>query len=465
MSQTQTTQPIFGKVRRIHMVGVGGIGMSSIADILLEWGMEVSGSDLTSSEITGRLEQRGATVYVGHEASQIGEADVVVHTSAVDAKKNPETRAAIERGIPVINRAEMLAALTRRKFAVAIAGTHGKTTTTTLAGHVVRAGALDPTIIVGGRVHGFEASNAVAGNGDVVVVEADEFDRTFLKLTPSIAVITNIEWEHVDIYEDLEDTRDAFVEFADGVPFYGAVIACIDDPQVRHILPRLKARALTYGLTEEAQLRAVDIEEEGFISRFDVEFEGRRLGQVELMAPGIHNVQNALAAIGVGLELGIDFEEIRLGLSEYAGVYRRFHRRADVGGVLVIDDYAHHPTEVEATLEAAKKGWTDRRIVAVFQPHLYSRTKKFYREFGRALSKADVVIVTDVYPAREEPIDGVDGKLVADAVDGNAQVVYVADKSALADRLVELTEPGDLVLTMGAGDITEVGEEFARLNA
>ena len=462
---TKTTQPIFGKVRRIHMVGIGGIGMSSIADILLEWGMEVSGSDLTSGEITRRLEKRGAKIFVGHDAAQIGEVDVVVHTSAVDADKNPETRAANSRGIPVINRAEMLAALTRRKFGVAIAGTHGKTTTTTLAGHVVRAGDLDPTIIVGGRVNGFEASNAVAGKGDVVVVEADEFDRTFLKLTPSIAVITNIEWEHVDIYADLQDTRDAFVEFADQVPFYGAVIVCVDDPEVRKILPRLQARALTYGTGEEAALRAVEISEQGFLSRFAVEFDGQRLGEVELKAPGIHNVRNALAAVGVGLELGMDFDDIRRGLSQYTGVLRRFHRRADVGGVLVIDDYAHHPTEVRATLQAAKKGWPERRIVAAFQPHLYSRTKKFYREFGEALSMADLVVVTDVYPAREEPIEGVEGSLVADAVGDTAQVVYVPDKTTLAARLVELTRPGDLVLTMGAGDITKVGGEFARLNA
>ena len=458
-------QPIFGKVRHIHMVGIGGIGMSSIADVLLEWDFKVTGSDLSGGEITQRLQERGAGIYVGHDAEYIDGADVVVYTSAIKASDNPETREALKRGIPVINRAGMLAALTRRKFGVGIAGTHGKTTTTTLTGHVVRAGQLDPTILVGGRVHGFEERNAVAGSGDVVIVEADEFDRTFLKLTPSLAVITNIEWEHVDIYDDLEDTRQAFIEFANKVPFYGAVIACIDDPQVRHILPEIEPRIVTYGTHPEAALRAVDIRDEGFISRFTVLLDDTPLGEVELRAPGTHNVLNALASIGIGLELRIPFAQIKAGLADFSGVFRRFHKRADVDGILVIDDYAHHPTEVQATLKAARKGWEKRRIVAVFQPHLYSRTLKFYREFADALSRADLVVVTDVYPSREAPIDGVSGQLIVDEINDlpDDHLHYVPDKEALPKRLLQWVESGDLVLTMGAGDISAIGERFVQL--
>ncbi len=462
MSDSPLRQPIFGKVRHIHMVGIGGIGMSSIAEVLLEWGFVVSGSDISDGENTEELRDRGADISIGHCAENVGDADVVVYTSAVDPEENDETREAMERGLPVIDRAQMLAALTQRKFGVGIAGTHGKTTTTTLAGHVVRAGELDPTIIVGGRVHGFQQRNAVAGTGDVVVVEADEFDRTFLKLSPAVAVITNIEWEHVDIYDDLEDTRRAFVEFANKVPFYGAVIACVDDPQVQKILPQIEPRTLTYGTTPEARLRATEIEREGFITRFTVVFDGESLGSVKLRAPGEHNVQNALASIGVGLELRIPFGQIRAGLGNFSGVFRRFHKRADVDGVLVIDDYAHHPTEVRATLKAARKGWPERRIVAVFQPHLYSRTKKFHREFAEALSAADVVVVTDVYPAREEAIEGVDGQLIVDALEyqGHDDTRYLAEKSELPRKLAEWSTGGDLLLTMGAGDITKLGEEF-----
>ena len=467
MSSIVPPQPIFGKIRHIHMVGIGGIGMSSIADVLLEWDFVVTGSDLKGGEITERLEERGAHIYIGHDEDNIGDADVVVYTSAIDPSQNPETAAATERGIPLINRAGMLAALTRRKFGVAIAGTHGKTTTTTLTGHVVRAGELDPTILVGGRVHGFQERNAVAGTGDVVVVEADEFDRTFLKLTPSLAVITNIEWEHVDIYDDLEDTRKAFVEFANKVPFYGAVIACIDDPQVRRVLPHLQPRVVTYGTRPEAMLRAVDLQEQGFTTRFTVLLDDERLGDVALKAPGIHNVLNALAAIGIGLELRMPFQQICRGLAEFSGVFRRFHMRADIGGVLIIDDYAHHPTEVRATLEAARKGFDDRRIVAVFQPHLYSRTLKFYREFSQALTAADLVVLTDIYPSRETPIDGVSGQLIVDEIEQHSDtpVHYVPQKEELPRQLKRRVATGDLVLTMGAGDITDVGEQLAQLLA
>ena len=462
MHDLLNSQPIFGKVRHLHLVGIGGIGMSSIAEVLLEWGFRISGSDMQASEITADLEDRGATIYIGHQAENIAGADVVVHTSAVDPQKNAETAAAVARGIPVINRAAMLGALTQRRFGVGIAGTHGKTTTTTLTGHVVRAARLDPTIIVGGRVHGFEQRNAVAGKGDIIIVEADEFDRTFLKLHPSLAVITNIEWEHVDIYEDLDDTRRAFVEFANKIPFYGAVIACIDDEEVRTILPELTPRVVSYGLNPEADLCAVQIVDEGFYSRFEVLHHGELLGEISVKAPGAHNVRNALAAIGVGLELRIPFEQIASGLASYSGVYRRFYQRGEVDGVLVVDDYAHHPTEVMATLVAARRGFSERRLVAVFQPHLFSRTMKFYRQFAEALTGADQVVLTDIYPSREEPVDGVTGEMIVDEMLalGHSDVHYVPMKEQLTDFLSELVQPGDLVLTMGAGDISAIGQRF-----
>ncbi len=461
----QLRQPIFGDCHRIHMVGVGGIGMSSIADILLTWGLQVSGSDLDPGPIGEALEQRGATVFQGHRAHQIGDADVVVYTSAVDPHHNPETRAALDQGLPVINRADMLAAMTRRKFSVGIAGTHGKTTTTTLTGHVTRAADLDPTIIVGGRVQGFEQKNAVAGRGDTVIMEADEFDRTFLKLTPDIAVITNIEWEHVDIYADLDDTRQAFLDFANKVPFYGATIACVDDPQVRHILPHIDGPILTYGLHDDADVQANSIDHQGFDTTFDVLHQGTSLGSFRLRAPGDHNIQNALAAIAVGLKLQLPIESIQSGLADYRGVFRRFYRRGEADGVLVVDDYAHHPTEVRATLQAARESFPDRRLVVAFQPHLYSRTQKFHRQFGQALTECQRLLVADLYPAREAPIEGVDAQLVADAAAdlGHPDVTYIADRPALLNHILETCRDGDLLLTMGAGDITTLGADF--LNA
>lgn len=468
MALPSTDQPIFGACRRVHMVGVGGIGMSSIADVLLTWGLEVSGSDLTPGPIGDALRQRGAAIFEGHHPSQIGEADVVVYTSALDPTTNVETRAAADQGIPVINRADMLAAMTRRKFAVGVAGTHGKTTTTTLAGHVARAADLDPTIIVGGRVPGFQQKNAVAGQGDTVIMEADEFDRTFLKLTPDIAVITNIEWEHVDIYADLDDTRQAFVDFANKVPFYGTTIACVDDEEVRHILPHIDGPTLTYGLHEGADLRAHALGRRGFETTFEVQRQGQSLGSFQIKAPGDHNIQNALAAIAVGLQLQVPLPAIRQGLSDYRGVHRRFYHRGQARGVLVVDDYAHHPTEVEATLQAARQSFADRRLVVAFQPHLYSRTQKFHRQFGQALQGCHRLLIADLYPARETPIDGVDAQLVADAAadQGHPDVTYIPQRKELLDHLIDTCEEGDLLLTMGAGDITTLGADLlARLQS
>ncbi|MBR9916960.1 UDP-N-acetylmuramate--L-alanine ligase [bacterium] len=458
------TQPVFGRTKHIHMVGIGGIGMSGMAEILIQRGYKVTGSDGASNETTDRLKELGATIYQGHAPENIEGADVVVYTSAVKATENEETKAALENRIPTIKRAEMLAELMKMKFGIGVAGTHGKTTTTTMIGHVTQDGNYDPTIMVGGKVHSFDKTNAVVGKGDVIVVEADEFDRTFLRLTPSIAIITNIEAEHLDIYDDLEDVKGAFIDYANKVPFYGAVIVCLDDPNVRSILPDLERRIISYGLSPQAQVRAVDIKMNQFTSTFTVMNDDQKLGVITLKAPGDHNVKNALAAVATGIELNIDFKLIKQGLERYQGVFRRFQKKVEEQGVMVIDDYAHHPTEVAATLNAARKGWPDRRIVAVFQPHLYSRTQDLYKEFGLSFSDAEVLLITDVYPSREKPIEGVTGKLISDTAEqyGHKNVIYVEDKADVTETLKEISKAGDIIITMGAGDIYKYGEEFAK---
>ncbi|MCH8567866.1 MAG: UDP-N-acetylmuramate--L-alanine ligase [Balneolales bacterium] len=455
-------QPVFGNTRHIHMVGIGGIGMSGMAEILLRKGYKVTGSDGARSETTERLHKLGARIYIGHDASQIEGADVVVYTSAVQAEENVETAAALDKRIPVIKRAEMLAELMRMKFGIGIAGTHGKTTTTTMAGHVVQAGDFDPTIIVGGRVHSFDKTNAVVGGGDIIIVEADEFDRTFLRLSPSMAVITNIDVEHMDIYSDVDDIKQAFLEFANKVPFYGSVIICLDDHNVRSIIPGIKRKTVTYGFTPQARLRPANLVSEKSQSTFDVLFDNVLLGRVSIQAPGEHNVRNALAAIGIGLELNMNFEEITKGLGDYSGVFRRFQLKYENSEIMVVDDYAHHPTEVQATIQAARKGWPDKRIVAVFQPHLYSRTQQLHQEFGLSFFDADLMVVTDIYPSREKPIEGVTGKLISDTAEayGHRGVHYVQNKADVPAKLRSVCKPGDIIITMGAGDIYKYGEQY-----
>jgi UDP-N-acetylmuramate--alanine ligase len=459
------TQPVFGRTRHIHMVGIGGIGMSGMAEILLLRGYKVSGSDQSISETTERLKELGADIYENHDATNIEGADVVVYTSAVIAEENEETREAMARKIPVIKRSEMLAELMRMKYGIGIAGTHGKTTTTTMTGHVVQDGSFDPTIIVGGRVHSFDKTNAVVGKGDIIIVEADEYDRTFLRLSPSMVVITNIEAEHLDIYKDLEDAKDAFVEFASKVPFYGAVVVCLDDPEVRSILPRIKKRIISYGYNPQARIRATNISQNGIYSSFNVLVNNETLGEIHLKAPGDHNIKNSLAAIAVGRELGIPFEKIKSGLERFRGVFRRFQLKLETDDIIVIDDYAHHPTEVQATIQGARKGWPERRIVAVFQPHLYSRTLQMYKEFGLSFFDAEVLVVTDIYPSREKPIEGVSGTMISDTAKnyGHKHVFYFKDKKELPERLKEIVKPGDIVITMGAGDIYRYGEQFAEM--
>ncbi len=440
------------------MVGIGGIGMSSIAEVLLNRGFTVTGSDLERSEVTDRLETLGAVVHEGHKAENARAADVVVYSSAVKPKENPETVEAERLRIPIIPRSVMLGELMRMQFGIGIAGTHGKTTTTSMAGLVVTEGGFDPTIIVGGKVTVF-GSNAVVGEGDIIVIEADEYDRTFLRLTPSLAVVTNIEADHLDIYKDLDDIKGAFVQYANSVPFFGAAILCLDDAVVQEVMSRVDRRVTTYGTSRQAEIRAENVRQNGLVTRFTVVAHGDPLGDIELRTPGLHNVRNALAAVAVGLELNIDFDKICSGLAKFTGVQRRFEKVGEAQGVLIVDDYAHHPTEIEATLSAAHEGWPERRIVAVFQPHLYTRTRDFKEGFARAFFNADVLVVTEVYGSREAPIEGVDGRMVADlAIQyGHRNVHYVADKNDLPSFLADLVASGDTVLTMGAGDVWRYG--------
>lgn len=453
---------MFKNIKKIHFVGIGGIGMSGMAEILLNQGFTISGSDRALTEITHRLESLGMKIYEGHKTENVEDVDVLVYSSAV-TEDNPEVSEAQRRKIPVIKRAEMLAECMRMKYGIGIAGTHGKTTTTSMTGIVLTEGGIDPTIIVGGKLSGLGGTNARLGNGEYIVVEADEFDRTFLRLTPTIAAITTLEKEHLDTYKDLEDIKSAFIEFANKVPFYGFVVLCLDEPALQEIIPQINKKVYTYGLTAQADLRAVNIVHTANKSEFTVKFLGKDLGRIELKIPGVHNVKNSLVAVCIALELGIPFETIKKALEKFTGVYRRFEVKYDKE-IMVVDDYAHHPTETSATLSGVRSGW-DRRLVAVFQPHLYSRTRDFYEEFGRSFLNTDVFICTDVYPAREEPIEGVSGELIADAARrfGHKNVIYINDKKEVPALLKEITVAGDIVVTMGAGDIWKFGESFINL--
>ena len=454
----------FLRLRRLHFVGAGGVGMSGIAEILLlATPLEISGCDLARSDVTARLEKLGAKISIGHDPGHLASADLVVISSAV-AESNAEVTAARARGIPVIRRAEMLGEIMRLKQGVAVAGTHGKTTTTSLTGMVLTEAGFDPTIVVGGQVH-ILGTNARLGKGDYLVAEADEYDRSFLELTPVVAVITNLEADHLDTYRDLDDILDAFATFANRVPFFGAVVACVDDAGVRRLLPRIKKRVVTYGESPEALLAAKSVRLEATSTMFDVwdAAEGR-LGSVRLRLPGKHNVANALAAIAVGRELLIPFETIARALAAFTGVVRRFELKGERDGVLVVDDYAHHPTEIRATLAAARQVYPERRLVALFQPHLFTRTRDFTEDFGTALAAADVNIVMDVYPSRERPIPGVTGELVANAARraGQTRVIYTRDKKRVVDCLEQTLRPGDLLVTLGAGDVVKFGEEYLK---
>lgn len=449
-------------IKKVHFVGIGGIGMSGIAEILLNEGFEVSGSDMASTDITKRLSDLGAKIFVDHSEENVEDADVLVYSSAVSIE-NPEVRRALQNKIPVIKRSEMLAECMHMKYGIAIAGTHGKTTTTSMVGLVLTEGGIDPTIIVGGKLSGLGGTNARLGNSDYIVVEADEFDRTFLKLTPTIGAITTLEKEHLDIYKDLDDIKSAFVEFANKVPFYGFVLLCLDEPALQDIMPLINKKVFTYGLATQADIRAVDIEFDEYSSTYTVIYLGEELGRIKLNMPGMHFVKNSLVAVSIAKELGVEFSSIKNSLESFTGVYRRFETKYD-NKILVIDDYAHHPTEIKATLAGIRGGWK-RRLIAVFQPHLYSRTLDFHTEFGREFLNSDVFICTDVYPAREKPIEGVTGKIVAEAAEnfGHKNVIYEPDKNKIPAFLKEIVEEDDIIVTLGAGDIWKYGEKFIEL--
>jgi UDP-N-acetylmuramate--alanine ligase len=452
---------MFKRIRRIHFVGIGGVGMSGIAEVLHNLGYAVSGSDSRESENTRRLTSLGIPVAIGHRAENIGEADVVVRSSAV-APDNAELAAARQRLIPVIQRAEMLAELMRMKYGVAVAGTHGKTTTTSMVATVLARGGLDPTIVIGGRLNAL-GTNAKLGRGDFLVAEADESDGSFLKLSPTIAVVTTIDAEHLDYYRDLAHIQDTFVEFINKVPFYGLAVLCLDQENIQSLLPRVEKRFVTYGLRSQADFLAQDISFKGMTSDFLVSWKQRALGRLQLRVPGLHNVYNALAATAVGLDLQIDFAAIQDALGEFTGVARRFQILGEPQGILVVDDYGHHPAEIQATLNAAKTGF-GRNLIAVFQPHRYTRTQALLHEFATAFYQADRLFVTEIYPAGERPIPGVHGGQIADGVKehGHKSVTYVPVKEDLVDAVLAVARLGDIVLTMGAGDIWKIGEEIVR---
>ena len=456
-----------GRVRRAHFIGIGGIGMSGLAEILRTMEFDVSGSDLKPNDITRRLESMGVRVDAGHKAENVEGADVVVYSSAIN-EANPEIQRARQLEIPIIPRAEMLAELMRVKYNVLLAGSHGKTTTTSLVATVLRHAGLDPTVVVGGKVNAL-GSNARLGEGDLFVAEADESDGSFLKLTPTIGVITNIDAEHLDHYGTHEAVKDAFVQFANKIPFYGLAVLCVDHPHVQAILPRIGRRHVTYGVSRQADYRAKNPEYSGLETHFEAFRRGESLGAFTVRMPGAHNVLNALAVIAVADELEIPLDVVREAISSFHGVQRRFtvvgQPRLAAGGrtgdVMIVDDYGHHPAEIEATLDAAQRGF-DRRVVVAFQPHRYTRTRDLFEEFTRAFNKADVLFVTEVYAAGEKPIEGATGKALADAIKahGHHKVRYVADKKTMGAVLREEIRPGDLVIALGAGDINASAREL-----
>ena len=454
---------MFGKTRRIHFVGIGGIGMSGIAEVLLNLGYQVSGSDLKTSAVIRNLKKIGAQIAIGHNSANVEGADVVVISSAVKSD-NPEVTGAYERRIPVIPRAEMLAELMRLKDGVAIAGAHGKTTTTSMVATVLGAAGLDPTSVIGGRLDSL-GSNAKLGQGRYLVAEADESDGTFLLLSPTIAVVTNIDLEHLDFYRDLEHIKDTFCQFVNKVPFYGLAILCLDNEHVQSLLPRLQKRFVTYGMASQADYRAENIVRDKTRTEFDVVRKGLgTIGRISLDMPGVHTIYNALATCAVADELEIPFKKVRKALDGFKGVHRRFQVKGEVGGVMIVDDYGHHPTEIKATLEAARTGF-DRRLVVAFQPHRYSRTKELHDEFLSAFNQADVLVMTEIYAAGEKPIEGVDGQSLCRAISkhGFRDARFVPQQKKLAAELAKMVRPGDLVLTLGAGSITKTSDELLAL--
>ena len=451
---------MYGRTHRIHLIGIGGSGMCGIAEVLLTMGYQVSGSDLKSTEVTDRLVSLGGRVFAGHEAANVEGAQVVVYSTAVPAD-NPEMVEARRLGIPVIGRAEMLAELMRMKYGIAVGGAHGKTTTTSMVAAVLARGGLDPTVVVGGRLRAL-GTHARLGHGQFLVAEADESDGSFLRLSPAVSVITNVDREHLDHYGGLEEVRQAFVYFANRIPFYGVTVLCVDDPEVRGMLHGVTKRTLLYGTRPEAGVRAEGVELRPHGSRFRVSRHGVVLGEIELRIPGRHNVLNALAAVAVGLEVEVGFAHIAEALATFPGVSRRFETRGEAAGVRVVDDYGHHPTEISATLAAARG--LGGRVLVLFQPHRYSRTQALRREFGSCFVEADRVWVLDIYAAGEAPIPGISARTVVESAreQGATHVGEAGPAAAAVAAAVAEARPGDTVLTLGAGDVWKLGDEVLR---
>ena len=448
---------MYFKKYHIHFVGIGGIGMSGIAELLLNLGYEVSGSDTKASDITERLKGLGGDIHTGHSAEHVSGADVVVVSSAINAE-NPEVNAAHRLSIPVIPRAEMLAELMRLKYSVAVAGAHGKTSTTSIVAAVLGKGRLDPTVVIGGKLKGID-SNAVLGMGDFIVAEADESDGSFLKMSPTIAVVTNIDREHLDFYKDLEDIKNVFFDFIDRIPFYGLAVLCLDNEPIQDLIPKIKKRFTTYGMSTQADYQARNIRAQGLKTRFTLHHQGEDLGDITLNLPGIHNVYNAMASIAVGFELNIPFETIKSALETLEGVQRRMEVKGVAQGITVVDDYGHHPTEIKTTLQAVKESWPDKRIILAFQPHRYTRTRALFDEFSRAFYQSDLMVVMPIYSAGENPINGVDSSRLCEEIKahGHKEVICMDGMESTLSYLKDVLRSGDLLLTLGAGDVWKVG--------
>jgi len=449
---------MFKKIKHIHFVGIGGIGMSGIAEVLLNLGYKVTGSDMKESDTTERLKKLGSEISIGHHARNVTSPHVVVISSAVK-NDNVEVIAAREKQIPVIPRAEMLAELMRLKYGVAIAGAHGKTTTTSMVATVLAAGGIDPTVVIGGKLNSL-GTNAKLGQGEFLVAEADESDGSFLKLSPTIGVVTTIDEEHLDYYKDINEIKEAFLTFINKVPFYGASILCLDQPHIQALIPLVQKRYQTYGMSSQADYQARDIALKPFGSTFKVLNHTQDLGRFELSVPGVHNISNSLAAIAVARELEVDLEVIRKALKDFSGVQRRFQIKGEVGGITIVDDYGHHPTEVKATLAAAARGM-ERRVVVVFQPHRYTRTQHLLEEFFTAFNQADILVVMDIYAAGEKPIPGVSGRALYEGIKthGHKDVTFISDREKIVEHMVSVLKTGDLMITLGAGDVWKLGEQ------
>ena len=446
---------MYGRIKKIHFVGIGGIGMSGIAELLLNQGYRVSGSDLRESDTTRRLAELGGEIVIGHSAENIHEVDVVVTSTAVKAN-NPEVEEANRQHVAVIPRAEMLAELMRMKYGIAIAGTHGKTTTTSMMSVVLHHAGIDPTAVIGGKLDVF-GSNAKLGRGKFLVAEADESDGSFMHLSPTIAVVTNIDADHLDFYSGIDEIKRIFIDFINKVPFYGRAVLCLEDKNIQEILPEVKKRYTTYGFSSQADFYADEIQHRRGRTSFTAYFQGEELGRIAFRMPGRHNVLNALSVIAVAHELEIPFQTIVGGFRNFGGLQRRFQLRDEVNGIMLIDDYGHHPAEIRATLGAAKSGW-NKRVIAVFQPHRYSRTAALFEEFLTAFYQADLLVVSEVYPAGEDPIEGATGEALARGINehGHKNVTYRENLEEVSDFVAEIAEPGDMVVTLGAGNINQV---------